>query len=256
MPNATVSASSQQYTEEEMQVIEENLHLRWPAISLGKQYEQEGRCAALERDGYKKLTDLLGTYMNWKNRLNMSSGLMINELCFKDLSFRRAIESHQKETGVLPYVKEHEYRGKIYVSFGEENVKLADEIIHDLTDVQSFKYAKTILSRLKAAYKAVRTQADARALQLDREFALKKSTLSTEERDTLGKELVRANEEGEMFSQQLEEVKKDANQFSAYYSSVVAKVEQEAGIRSLKFQEDNNVFFEDLEEETSDSEGA
>ncbi|QTF48912.1 putative sel1-like repeat-containing protein [Acanthamoeba polyphaga mimivirus] len=81
----------------------------------------------------EKLENIILKFIDWTNKLQNNSLLLLSCLSFIDDNHNVSIRHHQHTTGLIPYVKQHEFRNKKFITFDKENVSFVNEII-DITN--------------------------------------------------------------------------------------------------------------------------
>ena len=239
--NNEASSVDTQINEEEINIIAELLIPRWQVMIVQKARDREHTHASLALDSYRQLEEIIIQLMGWQHELSKQSELMIGCLAFKDSNQLSEIETRQEETGVTPYVKQYMLQGKIYISFGEANVKLSDEIIQELTHKHIYAKAQNILKGLRATYKSAQIKAAAEASCM--EEIIQRPGLTEIEKNTLLKKLERENELAMTFTNKLQEIEEEIEHFNTYYRLVIEQIEQRKHIRNNKFQQAHEYLF-------------
>ncbi|AUV58960.1 Sel1-like repeat-containing protein [Bandra megavirus] len=108
--------------------------------------------SALFRVGLcEKLENIILKFIGWTNKLQNDTLILLSCLSFIDDKYNISIRHHQHTTGIIPYVKQHEFRNKKFITFGRENVNFVNEII-DITNGNDVNEWFEIIQSLKLDY--------------------------------------------------------------------------------------------------------
>jgi TPR repeat protein len=237
------SISNNQATEESLNKLRDKLLGKWQSIIVQKSRDREGKCATSVLSSYTKLEETALELMKWQLKLRTESGFMLSCIHFKDMNHISSIYAYQARTGNIPYVKQYGLLNKEYTSFGEDNVKLADRIVAELTfNPALYQGAQSTLARLRETYEKAKIQADSQALYIEEKC--QRLALDESKKGALLKKLALENELSAIFEQKLQEIQEETDQFTNYYNLVLAQIEQEVSSRNQKFQKENAYLFE------------
>jgi hypothetical protein len=164
--NPEILSASVQF-EEESDLPHSELIASWQAMIIQKERDRSGEHATFPLECYQELEKILVQLIGWQHQLVGQTDLMISCLSFKDSAYINLIEQHQKKINILPYVKQSAWQGKSYLSLGEPNVKLADEIVEELTHQTLYKKAQSLLTDLENIYKMVHREAASKASYME-----------------------------------------------------------------------------------------
>ncbi|AEQ33361.1 Sel1-like repeat-containing protein [Megavirus chiliensis] len=78
----------------------------------------------------EKLESTILKFIDWNDKLQNNPLLLLSCLSFIDDNHNISIRHHQHATELIPYVKQHEFRNKKFITFGKENVSFVNEIIN------------------------------------------------------------------------------------------------------------------------------
>ncbi|MHB9147337.1 MAG: tetratricopeptide repeat protein [Candidatus Amoebophilus sp.] len=152
----------------EMNKIEQNLLSSWNVVLL-----QEGKEQPKETiEAYQELKVAMEQFKEWRVALRTQPKLMVSCLQFTKPEDKLAIENRQKETGVIPYVKEHKLDGHTYLSFGEKNVEIAEGIVSEVREKRLYKQVHCMLKQMEEKSETAVDMYQAQAKQFDRYYTL------------------------------------------------------------------------------------
>ncbi|MHB9148301.1 MAG: tetratricopeptide repeat protein, partial [Candidatus Amoebophilus sp.] len=238
--NSEISTTNTQF-EEEPDFSYSELLASWQAMIIQKERDRSGEHATFSLEGYQELEKIMVQLISWQHQLAEQKGLMVSYLSFKDPTHISLIEQHQEKTSVIPYVKQNAWQGKPYLSFGESNVKLADEIIEELTHHTLYKKAQSLLTDLESIYKMVHREAASKASYI--EERLQEEGLNETRRNKFLNKLSKKNEITKQFADKVKSIQEEAGQFTAYYNLVLAQVKEGQARRNQKFQQEYDWLF-------------
>lgn len=81
----------------------------------------------------EKLENIILKFIDWTDKLQNNSLLLLSCLSFIDDNHNVFIRHHQHTTGLIPYVKQHEFRNKKFITFDKENISFVNDI-NDITN--------------------------------------------------------------------------------------------------------------------------
>jgi TPR repeat protein len=238
--NPEILSASVQFEEEPDHSYSELL-ASWQAMVIQKERDRSGEHATFPLECYQELEKIMVQLIKWQYQLSEQTGLMISCLSFKDLTHISLIEQQQRKTNVTPYIKQSAWQGKSYLSLGESNVKLADEIVDELAHQALYKKAQGLLTDLENIYKMVHREAASKASYI--EEMLQQKELSEIKRKKLLNKLSKKNEIAKQFADKVKSIQEEAAQFTAYYNLVLAQVKKGQGKRNQKFQKEHDWLF-------------
>lgn len=99
----------------------------------------------------EKLENIILKFIDWTNKLQNNPLLLLSCLNFAHDDYNILIRNHQNSTEIIPYVKQHEFRNKKFITFGRENVSFVNEIVN-LTNSIYIRQWFEILQFLKLEY--------------------------------------------------------------------------------------------------------
>jgi TPR repeat protein len=118
-------------------------------------------CATFYMNAYRQLSQIMRGFINYQHILNNNPELMVD--CIRFLPTRAAdvhlIEKYKISTGETPYIKQHRFMNTTYLSFGKDNVELADKILHGINTSHFYNEVQTILKQLGKIFIQTRNQA-------------------------------------------------------------------------------------------------
>jgi hypothetical protein len=129
---------------------------------------------------------------------------MVICLQFENSKDRIAIEIYQKETGKVPYVKQHSLDNREYLSFGENNIKIAEAIVSTLTEKGLYKEVQVIVERLKE------TSTIKQAGAVNTNESLEGQAFISAEEQGIAKSLTRSNKSGNILLRSVESLQNQA----------------------------------------------
>jgi len=222
----------------ELEEIESKLLSSWQAIVL-----QEGQSRASEYiASYVRLLRILEQLKQWRVALHTQPELMVSCLQFENSKDIIAIENYQKETGKVPYVKQHSLDNKEYLSFGEKNVEIAEAIVSELAEKSLYKEAQDIFKELEELGTIKQARQVNGAVYM-KDTLQSKGFISGEEKD-LAKSLTRTNKPGSVLLENVGSIQNQAQQFDKYYRLLLEEIEKGQYARNEKFVEKHVYIFE------------
>ncbi|AZL89662.1 Sel1-like repeat-containing protein [Megavirus baoshan] len=99
----------------------------------------------------EKLENIVLKFIKWTNKLQNDSLLLLSCLNFVNDDDNISIRNHQNATEIIPYVKQHEFRNKKFITFGRENVSFVNEIVNLTNSIYICEWFE-ILQLLKLDY--------------------------------------------------------------------------------------------------------
>ncbi|ACE06309.1 hypothetical protein Aasi_0950 [Candidatus Amoebophilus asiaticus 5a2] len=249
---------------EPIKELESKLISAWQQIIIEKEYTRQGNHVIMHSKAYKTLEEIMATLIKWRYHLSSQPGLAINCMLFKDAKCMYIIKKCQQETGTIPYVMQHEFDGKSYLSIGEENVQLAEEMTHELTYKTLYKEAKLILKELELDYVQSRIAATGQPRTaaayveetLNMYLEQQKQGLSKQKEiaefkkrlDHINQELHSISIENKQmltrqFDIKLKKLKEEKSQLKQYYKILVEEIKRGLPYRNREFRKKNIYLF-------------
>ncbi|ACE06633.1 hypothetical protein Aasi_1323 [Candidatus Amoebophilus asiaticus 5a2] len=219
----------------EIEEIESKLLSDWQAMLVQSKYDIDGQHASLHVGAYQRLEVIMYQLVNWRYQLSTQSDLMISCLQYVNTEDRIAIESYQKETGIVPYVKQQSLDNKEYLSFGEKNVEIAEAIVNELTEKRLYKEVQAILKHLEEI-STIKQDSHVNGTVCTNEPLERQAFISAEEQD-VAKSLTRANKSSNILLESVESIQNQAQQFDRYYRLLLEEIEKGQYARNEKFVE-------------------
>jgi hypothetical protein len=207
-----------------------------------KAHDRTDAHSSLHYQAYQQLEQKLARFLSLRQKLKTQTGLMISCLKFKDEENLKEIEVMEQNTGFPPYVKQHTLQSQTYVSIGEENVKLANEIIINLSDTRALDKVNEILKELENSYTKVRNKFGNKAVVIEEQLQLPDRDVTKDAK--LSKKLSLNNKLVSAFSKKREATIESAEKFKAYYDLFRTEIEEGQHRRNHKFREENLFLFE------------
>ncbi|ANB51098.1 hypothetical protein [Powai lake megavirus] len=99
----------------------------------------------------EKIENIILKFIDWTNKLQNGYLILLSCLNFVHDNYNISIRNHQHATGIIPYVKQYEFRNKKFITFGRENVSFVNEIIN-ITNGNDICEWFEILQSLKLGY--------------------------------------------------------------------------------------------------------
>ncbi|MHB9148266.1 MAG: tetratricopeptide repeat protein [Candidatus Amoebophilus sp.] len=221
----------------EIEEIESKLFRSWQAIVL-----QGGQSQASEYiASYVRLLRILEQLKQWRVALHTQCDLMVSCLQFVNPKDRIAIESYQKETGIVPYVKGHSLDNKEYLSFGEKNVEISEAIVSELVEKRLYKEVQDIFKQLEELG-TIKQDRQVNGAVYMKDTLEGKGFISGEEKD-LAKSLTRINKSGSVLLESVQLIQNQAQQFDKYYRLLLEEIEKGQYVRNEKFVEKHAYIF-------------
>ncbi|MHB9146900.1 MAG: SEL1-like repeat protein [Candidatus Amoebophilus sp.] len=240
--NNTFSSEGDTAIQQEMGPIVELTLPKWQSIIVQKERDRTNTHAELLLNSYQRLEEIFTKLMYWHHQLNTQAGLLVNCLHFTNQTYTDDIVRHQQATQVIPYIKQHTTpHGKAYASFSEDNVKLSDEIMEELTYKQLHNETMRILKEIKKSYQYAQTKASGEASYIEEK--LQQKDLDEKEKEELQRKLIMGNELSKVFSAKLQAIEEEAAYFNTYYQLLFEQIEKESPLRNHKFREENDYQF-------------
>ncbi|WP_051908714.1 tetratricopeptide repeat protein [Candidatus Odyssella acanthamoebae] len=224
--------------QEEINSLERDLLSSWQAMLISLQSNLSDTYSPLYCAAYDHLEKIMVQFIGWRHQLNTHSGLMVSCLAFIDPKNKTAIGEREKATKVIPYVKQHMLLANAYLSFGEDNVRLADEIINNLRSKHSYKKVESILEQLQEAYKEVLTKAETEIKK-----HLQRINIEAIEEPQFSNRLARQNELAVIYAGKLQAVEAETEKFRVYYNLFIEGIKKGKYYRNQKFQKENEFLF-------------
>ncbi|MHB9148030.1 MAG: hypothetical protein ACYC2U_06535, partial [Candidatus Amoebophilus sp.] len=178
---------------------------------------------------------ILEQLKQWRVALHTQCDLMVSCLQFVNPKDRIAIENNQKETGIVPYVKQQSLDNKEYLSFGEKNVEIAEAIVSELTEKRLYKEAQDTFKQLEELDTIKQDRYVNEAVYM-KDALQRKGFISAEEQD-VAKSLTRANKSGNVLLESVESIQNQAQQFDRYCRLLLEEIEKGQYARNEKFVE-------------------
>jgi len=230
------------HDEDEIDAIEAELLSSWQTMVVQKARDRKDAHSILHYQAYQHLEQKLARFLSLRQKLKTQTGLMISCLKFKDEKNLKEIEVMEQNTGFIPYVKQHTLHSQIYVSIGKKNVKLADEIIINLSNTKALDKVNEILKELETSYTKVRNKFGNKAVVIEKKLQLPDRNVTKDAKHL--KKLSLYNELASTFSKKREATIKEAENLKAYYDLFRTEIEEGQHHRNHKFREENHFLFE------------
>jgi TPR repeat protein len=211
-------------SQEELNRIGGELLNTWQAMVIQKEQSHHQFRAALPLEAYRQLKRIMNKFTNWSHKISSKSGLMIQCDNIKHQDIMSTIENYQELFGVSPFVEPYIVQGKTYISFGQDNIQLSEEIANELIDRSNYKQAKGRLKQLQLIYKQAEAESAGKASYIEEQLNF---LLLVEKRDKLLKKLEEANRIAELFTFRLQDIEEEAVQFKAYYRLLIEEIKKE-----------------------------
>ncbi|WP_187146256.1 tetratricopeptide repeat protein [Candidatus Amoebophilus asiaticus] len=202
-----------------------------------------GRHADMLPDLFQGLKEIIDELMKWGQQLKSQSGLLINFMNFKDPSFKSIIQERQTETGVIPYVKEYEYQEKNYISFGESNVRFADQLLEEQVYQTHYNEALNLLEIITSIYKKAQVKLICEAKEIKKVLSKLHIDEKIKEQMFL-KELNGKIRIINLFNVKLKLLEDKKKQFMSFYQLLFKQIEKGLFVRNKQFKAKHSYIFD------------
>ncbi|ACE06312.1 hypothetical protein Aasi_0954 [Candidatus Amoebophilus asiaticus 5a2] len=219
----------------EMDGIEGTLLSNWQALLIQKERDRADRHATLHGEAYRQLEETMAQFIGWRHQLYTQPKLMVSCVRLRKPKYITTIENHQKETGIIPYIKQHILHNNVYSSFGKKNVVLAEAIVNELINKTLCNQTHNILKQIEETYKMAQMKAVSEAAYI--EEALQMDGLTPTEEADLAKNLARANKLAAIFLQKVQSLQEEAYQFNRYCTLLPEDIQNRQYERNQRFKE-------------------
>jgi len=169
-----------------IETLEHTLIKAWQEMVIEKTYTRKDSHLIAHQEAYMELEEIMGKLISWRYKLSMQAGLMMNCIFFQKSAFVNAIKSNAQKTSTIPYIDEHSWEKENFLSVGNENVQLAQEIIYEAENNILYKKVRMALNKLKKdyidAYQKICHNITGEALFIEEKLAIyQKSKITKEE---------------------------------------------------------------------------
>ena len=225
----------------------------WQVMIVQNKYRQDkNETTDLYCKVYEQLESTMVQLMFWRHKLitqpkeepnqpKPELGLMISCLSFKRQDDILALEEDRQATGLTPFVKQHKFQGETYLSFGEENVQLADQICNELNNRHTYQKSQEMLSQLGSWYKASYAAAIGKVADIERQLA--PPNLEETKEGQLLSELNDYRELATSLEDKINAVQEESRQLESYYSLLNEEIKSNQDKRDKVFQQKHAYLF-------------
>ena len=189
---------------------------------------------------FQGLEEIIVEFIEWWQQLEDQSGLLINCISLEDMDM---ISKYRAHTGDLTYIKEYIYQQNKYISFGESNVRFADQLLEEQVYQTHYNEALSLLEIITSIYK----KAQARLIYEAKEIKKVLSKLHIDEKikeQMLLKELNGKIRIINLFNAKLKLLEDKKKQFMSFYQLLFKQIEKRLFVRNKQFKAEHSYIFD------------